>query len=156
MVMKARLKTTVAAADGDDDTDPTPDVASLVDVSFLLLIYFLVAMTMTPRETDLAAPLPGIGAPVTLPDPPLQIAVTAAGEVIWGGRNTGVVADGADAPPSLPGLGAALRMAKAAAAAPSFLLDIDGAARQQRVVDVLNCFAGEGVDRVAMVDRTGD
>jgi biopolymer transport protein ExbD len=154
--MKTRLKPTRGTVDDDGDANPVPDIASLVDVSFLLLIYFLVAMTVTPRESDLAAPLPGIGSSAPLPDPPLQVAVTAAGEVIWGGRDTGVVADAADAPSSLPGLGAALRMAKAAAVSPSFLIDVDNAARQQRVIDVLNCFAGEGVGRVAMLDRGGD
>ncbi len=35
------------------------DISSLVDVSFLLLIYFLVTSTLEPQEADLAMTMPG-------------------------------------------------------------------------------------------------
>jgi hypothetical protein len=36
---------------------PALDISSLIDVCFLLLIYFLVTSTITPRETDLGMAL---------------------------------------------------------------------------------------------------
>ena len=38
----------------DGDNDPELDISSLVDVAFLLLIYFLVTSTLRPDETDLS------------------------------------------------------------------------------------------------------
>ena len=42
----------------DGDNDPELDISSLVDVAFLLLIYFLVTSTLRPDETDLSIVLP--------------------------------------------------------------------------------------------------
>jgi biopolymer transport protein ExbD len=153
--MKIHLKRARAAADGGEDEGPAVDLASLVDVSFLLLIYFLVAMTLVPAERDLATGLPGVGEPAPAVELPLVVRVTPAGEVVWGGGDSAMLADAADAPSSLPGLVASLRLAKAGmvAGGPLFMLDVAGAARQQRVIDVLNCFAGEGIERVVMLDR---
>ena len=40
------------------DEDPELDISSLIDVSFLLLIYFIVTSTLQKRETDLGITLP--------------------------------------------------------------------------------------------------
>ena len=39
-------------------SEPELDISSLIDVCFLLLIYFLVTSTITPREQDLGMSLP--------------------------------------------------------------------------------------------------
>ena len=36
-----------------DEGNPELDISSLIDVCFLLLIYFIVTSTITPREQDL-------------------------------------------------------------------------------------------------------
>ncbi|QQL43946.1 biopolymer transporter ExbD [Sulfuriroseicoccus oceanibius] len=41
--------------------EPGLDISSLIDVSFLLLIYFLVTTTLKPKEVDLGFRLPGEG-----------------------------------------------------------------------------------------------
>ena len=35
------------------------DVSSLIDVCFLLLVFFMVTVTIAPRESDLELKLPG-------------------------------------------------------------------------------------------------
>jgi biopolymer transport protein ExbD len=42
----------------EEESDPELDISSLVDVAFLLLIYFLVTSTLRPDETDLSIVLP--------------------------------------------------------------------------------------------------
>ncbi len=45
-----------------NDDEPALDISSLIDVCFLLLIYFIVTSTMQPREQDLPMTLPTINA----------------------------------------------------------------------------------------------
>ena len=63
--------------------DPELDISSLVDVAFLLLIYFLVTSTLKKDETDLSIVLP-TSIPTDNPDPvdPLAILIEADGRVI--------------------------------------------------------------------------
>ena len=51
--------------------DPELDISSLVDVAFLLLIYFLVTSTLKKDETDLSIILP-TSIPTDNPDPPVK------------------------------------------------------------------------------------
>jgi biopolymer transport protein ExbD len=44
--------------EAEEDAEPGLDISSLIDVCFLLLIYFLVTSTITPRESDLGMALP--------------------------------------------------------------------------------------------------
>lgn len=44
----------------DSTTEPAMDVSPLIDVGFLLLIYFLVTMTLMKQEADLSMILPGV------------------------------------------------------------------------------------------------
>ena len=42
----------------ENTADPELDISSLIDVCFLLLIYFIVTSSVTIRESDLAMSLP--------------------------------------------------------------------------------------------------
>ena len=42
----------------NEDDDPELDISSLIDVSFLLLIYFIVTSTLQKNETDMGIELP--------------------------------------------------------------------------------------------------
>lgn len=61
-----------------------PNLSSMIDVIFLLLIYFVVTVNFTPDEGVLTAKLPqGTGQPsadLAPPQQPLNILITAAGE----------------------------------------------------------------------------
>lgn len=59
-------------------------MAPMIDVVFLLLIYFMVGATMQKQEADIAFELPGVveqAAPLNLPDEQI-IEITESGQVI--------------------------------------------------------------------------
>jgi biopolymer transport protein ExbD len=67
------------------DATPELDISSLIDVCFLLLIYFLVTSTIAPRETDLAMSLPAANPGSEQPKiEPMFIRVDAAGVIYTG------------------------------------------------------------------------
>ena len=132
----------------DSDHDAGFDVSSLVDVGFLLLIYFLVTSTLLPREADLGLNLfraPG-GVPVKIS--PVTIQVSKDGDV----SVAGIVLDSAESGRELPGL---LKELKPYVTASSEMEDkaavvifAANEACQQRLVDVLNAVSKVGVTNV--------
>lgn len=66
----------------ESDEDPELDISSLIDVSFLLLIYFIVTSTLQKRETDLGITLPST-VPTDSTDPvdPLAIKISKDGAI---------------------------------------------------------------------------
>lgn len=149
------MKRKQGVRDGGADAGPKMDISSMVDVSFLLLIYFLVAATLVPRESDLGMQLPtDQNLAADMPDLTVRVTVAADGTVRWGGGDSEELMEPADGSPELPVLRA--RLALAVAAVPPgrlpVMLSVEDGARQQRVIDVLNCFAAEGVSQVALVE----
>lgn len=62
------------------------DITPLIDVVFILLIFFMVTTTFQ-READLAINLPTASEePAAKPDAPLEIVITAQGHYLVGGR----------------------------------------------------------------------
>lgn len=62
--------------------EPSLDISSLIDVSFLLLIYFLVTSTLEPRESDLSMELPtDTGKASNIKIDPLKVRVTVLGDL---------------------------------------------------------------------------
>jgi len=70
----------------EGDKDPELDISSLVDVAFLLLIYFLVTSTLRPDETDLSIVLP-TQVPTENPDKvdPVAIVIGPDGKITYDG-----------------------------------------------------------------------
>ena len=66
----------------EDEDEPELDISSLIDVSFLLLIYFIVTSTLQKRETDLGITLPST-VPTESTDPvdPLAIKISTDGSI---------------------------------------------------------------------------
>lgn len=68
----------------EPDPEPGLDISSLIDVSFLLLIYFLVTTTLKKKEVDVGMRLPSSiqssGPPPELP--PLTLSLEEDGTVI--------------------------------------------------------------------------
>jgi biopolymer transport protein ExbD len=148
----ARHKTTFI------ETEPEAqlDISSLIDVCFLLLIYFLVTSTIAPRETDLLLSLPNeISAPSS-PIPPLFIRVDEQGAVFIG---KGINERPMDTDPSsrdIPLLASYLDLYQAAAKStgekPLVQVWVDPEVRQQRVMDVLNALAAAKIADVTFTD----
>lgn len=152
--MKSRLRSRLASITGAKGGDePGFDLSSLIDVSFLLLIYFLVTSTLHPKEADLGMTLGGRHITDLIYEPdPFRVDIDPAGAVIV----SQMVIDASGAGPELPGLKDSLRVYIAAqkiiASEPIVQIYVADGARNQRFIDVLNCVAGERVEKVTFGD----
>lgn len=141
----------------EEDSEPELDISSLIDVCFLLLIYFLVTSTITPRETDLGMSLPAANPSNEQPKiEPMFIRVDAAG-VIYSGVGAGQQQlDSDTSVRDVPLLDSQLNLYSAAAASagstPIVQVYVDPGATQQRVIDVLNALAGADISSVTFTD----
>ena len=135
------------------DDEPQLDMSSLIDVSFLLLIYFLVTSTLDKKEADL-----GLTLPTENPDSSsAQVEIDQMTIVIDSEGAVSVNEDILDMDPSnrvLPNLASRLKMYKKAAelsgSKPLVIVAADDTSKGQRLVDVLNALAGEGIKNVTM------
>lgn len=139
------------------DATPELDISSLIDVCFLLLIYFLVTSTIAPRETDLGMSLPAANPSNEQPKiEPMFIRVDAPG-VIYTGVGAGQQQLDQDAGSrEVPLLDSQLDLyaaaARSAGSTPLVQVFVDPGATQQRVIDVLNSLAGAGISSVTFTD----
>jgi biopolymer transport protein ExbD len=142
----------------NEESNPALDISSLIDVCFLLLIYFLVATTIQKKEVDVPLALPS-SAPsdASIPDiDPLFIKVDAAGAIYTGAGSTQQLLDTDVGSRVLPLLTQQLTLYVAGASAgskkPLVQLWVDGGSNQQRVIDVLNALVGAGISSVTFTD----
>ncbi len=142
----------------EPETEPQLDISSLIDVCFLLLIYFLVTCTIVPREQDLLMALPDDNGnkqntPVIAP---MFIRVAENGAVFSGTGAGERILDTDLSTRELPLLSSQLKLyheaARSAGDEAIVQLYVDGSAVQQRVVDVLNALGGEGIVSVTFTD----
>lgn len=140
----------------EPESEPQLDISSLIDVCFLLLIYFLVTSTIAPRERDLLLAVPSRNPAPSSPIEAIFIRVDAAGAIFTG---TGVGERPMDNDPEsrdLPLLANHLDLyqsaARSAGEKPLVQIWVDPGAVQQRVIDVLNALAAAGIARVTFTD----
>ena len=136
---------------------PALDISSLIDCTFLLLIYFLVTTTIQKRETDLDMTLPAAAPSESQPDiDPKFIKIDANGAISVGAGASQIPMDSDPSVRDLPLLTADLQTyasaAKSADSKPLVQLYVDGGANQQRVIDVLNALAGVEITNVTFTD----
>lgn len=141
-----------------EDEQPALEISSLIDVCFLLLIYFLVTSTINPRETDL-----GMALPTSIPDPnlqpiidPLFIRIDSNGLISTGIGSQMQPLDSDPAVREVPQLRAQLDLyasgALAANQTPLVQVYAEGEASHQRVIDVLNALAAVNISSVTFTD----
>lgn len=140
-----------------EDADPALDISSLIDVCFLLLIYFIVTSTITPRESDLGMALPAANPSTEQPEiEPMFIKIEASGAIFTGVGTAQQQMDSDSSVREMPLLKGQLDMyasaARAANSKPLVQIYADGGATQQRVIDVLNALAGAGINSVTFTD----
>jgi len=142
----------------DEEANPALDISSLIDVCFLLLIYFLVATTIQKKETDVPLALPA-AAPIDadMPDiDPLFIKIDANGAIYTGAGSSQQMLDTDSTVREVPQLSQQLQLYVAGASSggkkPLVQLWVDGGANQQRVIDVLNALVGAGISSVTFTD----
>ena len=134
---------------------PQVSISPLIDVSFLLLIFFLVSATLLRSERDLSISVPEGRESVTVSALVVVIGVEGNGRVML---NPGVGELLVSADPNqrdLKLLSDHLEMmwSMAGDREVAVQLRVDEEATQQRVVDVLNCLAKEGVTSVGLVEN---
>lgn len=140
-----------------EEADPALDISSLIDVCFLLLIYFIVTSTITPRESDLGMALPAANPSSEQPEiEPMFIRIEANGAVYTGAGASQQAMDSDMSVREMPLLRGQLDMyasaARAANSKPLVQIYADGGATQQRVIDVLNALAGVNINSVTFTD----
>lgn len=137
---------------------PKLEITSLIDICFLLLIYFLATSTLIPNESDLRMRLPG---PMPNSDfhtsiRPLFIGVHPDGAIYTGIGSCINTLDHPASGRSLPLLESHLHLyanaSRAANQEPLVQIHIDPDASQQRVIDVLNSFAKYNIQSVTFTD----
>jgi biopolymer transport protein ExbD len=139
----------------ENEGDTTLDISSLIDVCFLLLIYFIVTSTITPRESDLGMEVPDRDPreKIMPPIPPMVLRINDQGAVIAGHGDAEQVLDTDIDSRDLPLLLMQLDLYKTAAISsgdtPKVMLEVNENVRQQRTIDVLNAFAAAGISSVA-------
>lgn len=141
------------------DSQPAVDISSLIDVSFLLLIYFLVTATLSKKEVDVGfqIPPPGSG-PVALLSP-MHVTLQASGDVVVGSAQRGENLGRSTPEGSHPALAGVLMDYKSAAARAGTVavvrLRADDASNHQQFAQVVNALQLAGIDEL-VIDSESD
>ncbi len=139
-----------------EEDEPELNISSLIDICFLLLIYFLVTTTIKKKEQDLQMALPSAAPSDQQPDiKPMFIKIDINGAIYVNTGPAQEILDTDGGSRDVPQLLQRLSMYKAAMsgdAQPLVQLYVEGEAKQQRVVDVLNALAKENITKVTFTD----
>jgi biopolymer transport protein ExbD len=137
------------------DSEPALDISSLIDVCFLLLIYFLVATTIQKKEMDVAMQLPGEQEIYPNPDSiePLLITLDEQGAISTGSGTSMMLLDTDVNSRELPLLTQQLLLISNISKTPLVQINIHSMVAQQRVLDVLNALVGAGISNVTFTDQ---
>jgi biopolymer transport protein ExbD len=130
------------AGGGSSDGDFGLQIAPMLDILFVLLLFFMVAAGSQKHEASIATDLPGKGSPGK--DVPVQIAIDADGQVsVNNAEADSTIGD--DLPETIN------RLKGMIASNPNqpVIITPTPSTRQQRVVDVLNACTAAGVKNLA-------
>jgi len=141
-----------------DDDEPGLEISSLIDVCFLLLIYFIVTTTIVKKEQDLDMALPSTAPSDTPPEiSPFFIKLDTNGYISIRGEGTPeqLVESNIDTR-ELGTLVPMLETYRDAALASDqealVQIYVESEARQQRVIDILNALASVGISKITFTD----
>tara|TARA_R110002096_G_scaffold147671_16_gene307683 strand:+ start:15049 stop:15504 length:456 start_codon:yes stop_codon:yes gene_type:complete len=135
---------------GSSDIKPGLDLSSLVDVSFLLLIYFVATSSLRPEESDLGLSLPvdPVSERGRVDLPAFEIFLQGDGSIVGNDE----ILDSDTTNRDLPELREQLSIYKAASDLlqldPEISVSADDASQGQRFLDVLNCLASLEINQV--------
>jgi len=132
--------------------DPKLDISSLVDVSFLLLIFFLVATSIVRPEKDLSIQQ-GTEKGKIFRQEVVRINLDEEGEItLKSGRDEEVV-ELSGSGSELSGLKARLELLRDLSVdGPTVHISSDEGSEYQRFIDILNCLAKVRIASVGIVD----
>lgn len=135
-----------------NEPDPELDMSPLIDVAFLLLIYFIITTSLMKQEADLSLVLPGIESRDSreVKIDQMLVKIDAGGTVLVNEE----VSDSDSNDRNLPNLTDRLTRyaasAKVANTEPQIIIDCSEEALGQRFVDVLNVCAKAGIANVSL------
>ena len=144
--------------EAEPEGDPALDISSLIDVCFLLLIYFIVTSTITPRESDLGMALPAANPSTAakIDIEPMFIKIDANGAIYTGVGASQMAMDTDVSARQLPLLRSQLdayaQAIRSADSKPLVQIYADSNCTQQRVIDVLNTLAAVEINSVTFTD----
>jgi len=130
------------------DPDPVLDMSPMIDMSFLLLVYFLVTSTLEPTEADLAMTMPtsmSDGSSKVEIDM-MTVEVNAAGHVVLNDEVLDTDPANREVPMLTDRLRTYVESARLTDSEPMVIIAADDAAKGQRFVDVLNALADPTVN----------
>ncbi|AKJ64101.1 ExbD/TolR family protein [Kiritimatiella glycovorans] len=128
------------------DEKPELQIAPLIDVVFLLLIYFMVSASLIKQEAELGVTLPGKveqTEEVEMPDEQV-IMINGSGKVLLNNREYGNV-DSREMPELVATLGRYRQASEALNTKAFVTVQAADEALHQRVVDVMNACAAAGI-----------
>jgi len=141
-----------------EEDEPGLNISSLIDVCFLLLIYFLVTTQIVRKEQELSTTLPSVKSTTTPPVlAPLSLLLEANGNVSIEDE-TGLVEliesnpDKRDLPYLTQRLELHRSIADTSSQTALVQIRVDGGTVQQRVIDVLNALAGARITEITFRD----
>lgn len=138
------------------EEDPGLDMSSLIDVSFLLLIYFLVTSTLNPKEADLGMTLPttDISNPSDVEVDQLTIKVEDSGLITVNDEPLDSDPTVREVPLLFDNLKQYVTTAQMLGSKPVVVVDAGDSSKSQRFIDVLNTLAHEDIN-IKNVTLTG-
>ena len=138
------------------EEDPGLDMSSLIDVSFLLLIYFLVTSTLNPKEADLGMTLPttDISNPSDVEVDQLTIKVEDSGLITVNDAPLDSDPTVREVPLLFDNLKQYVTTAKMLGSKPVVVVDAGDQSKSQRFIDVLNTLAHKEIN-IKNVTLTG-
>jgi len=138
----------------EDQPTPEADISPMIDVAFLLLIYFLVSTTLQKQEADLSLTLPGVSS-----EDSKQVKIKQTLIMIDPSGVIFVNGEAADSDPSdrkVPVLTDRLERYAAstalAQAEPQIIIDCHDDSKGQRFVDVLNACAKANIKNISLAN----
>ena len=138
------------------EEEPGLDMSSLIDVSFLLLIYFLVTSTLDPKEADLGMKLPTTETTASNPVEidQMTIEVNSEGHIIVDKEVLDTDQEDRKVPLLAEKINEYAQAAELTNSQPIVVVSADDAAKGQRFVDVLNALASAGIENVTITGFT--
>ncbi|MEX2578325.1 MAG: biopolymer transporter ExbD [Verrucomicrobiales bacterium] len=128
------------------EENPTLDMSSLIDVSFLLLIYFLVTSTLDPKEADLGMTMPtSQGGASDVEIEQMTVEVNNVGHIVVNDEVLDTDPESREVPLLLDRLQTYAESARLTDSKPLVIIAADDGAKGQRFIDVLNALADENV-----------
>lgn len=125
------------------------DMSSMVDLSFLLLVYFLVTTSLLAKEMDLPMALPSMAGESAAELSPVSIRVEEDNRVVLHpGQSFEEVVASAEDGRELSGLRDRLSMLQSVKQ--GVQLDVKDGASYQRFMDVMNCLRDGGWESVGI------